>query len=383
MKIAVITFHFPNNVGALLQCMALQIKLNKMGHESSVIDYRPQYLVDMYKPLRNPFLAAYKHVKNYNRGSWLLGIYKFIRHIVSVSLSNLDYKNTRLRTKNTNEFLKKNICLTDRYSNIEELCAKPPSADIYVCGSDQIWNSDITNGNIDRAYYLFFGEKHIKRIAYGVSADIKEWQFSEVLQLLDRFDSISVREYETKEQLKKSGEIDSNVVPDPTLLLTREDYKVYEANIDETGYILFYGLKTKDKKLLLKALNEATNKLGLNVIDISPCEWKINAYKRVPVLGPSDFLGYISKASYIVTNSFHGTMFSLIYHKKFWGVLPSLKGSRISGLLHEIELEDRLISSDRLSKNVEWKQEIDYSIVEIKLEELRKKGDVFLEENLK
>ena len=374
-NIGIITFHFPHNVGAVLQCVALQKKIQYMGATPYVIDYRPKYHTDMYKAIRNPFLGAYAHVKAFNNRGIFHSIYMYARHFISICISNLSAKDTLDRENKFNIFINENLNLTKRYTSNQALRMEPPKCDIYICGSDQIWNSDITNGCIDDAYYLNFGNEFVKRVAYAPSAQIKSEQLEEIIKLLKKFELISVREIDSQKQLMEAINKEISVQVDPTLLLERSEYKEFEKDINLKGYILFYGLKTKKSQGMLRFLKKIREYTNLPVVDISANEWKISAEYRNSTVEPGEFLGYIKNASYVVTNSFHGTVFSLMYHVPMWCFIPSLKGTRISNLLIQLGLENRIIEK---CENVDLEEKVDFTLVDERLSMLRKQAEDFL-----
>ena len=369
MRISIITFHFPHNPGAVLQCMALQNYLKAKGHEVTIIDYRPDQHARMYRPIRNPFTEATDFVKNYGSKNTMRKIYKWVRHFGSVLLSCFSYRVVSEREKFFSSFISKNIKMTRRYDSLEALRADPPAADVYISGSDQVWNSDITNGRLDPAYFLRFGDSKIVRIAYAVSANIKNNEINDYKLFTDKIKYISLREKNTACQLEKLLKRKIAVTVDPTLLLSASDYEGYITRKATYDYILFYGLRTKENNSLIKdTLKKVQKEYNLPIIDISPIDWRISVQETHRVISPNEFLSYIYGASVVITNSFHGSVFSITFKREIWCVLPSLSGTRISDLFESVGLRDRIIKKLEDTETIKLNAQIDYDLVSSKVE---------------
>ena len=383
MKVAIITFHFPHNVGAVLQCFALQKYLEGEGHNVSVIDYRPEYHVRMYRSIRNPFTEATDYVTNYVVAGKVQKTYKWIRHFASVLLSNIKHKVVKEREKAFSIFISDNLNLTRRYNDLNELIADPPSADAYVTGSDQVWNSNITNGRLDPAYFLTYGDSNIIRVAYAVSADIQDKDILDYKTLTKEIDAICLREKSTSSRMEELLGREVKVGVDPTLLLPKSSYEQFVKISNNYDYVLFYGLSTKQNKELVKSvLDKVKREYDLPIIDISPINWNISAEETHRVISPSEFLSYIHNASVVVTNSFHGTVFSLIFNREIWCVLPSLKGMRIIDLMENVGLQKRIIRKSNEICLINPNNRIDYNQVSVSIENTVKSSKEFLDKVL-
>ena len=359
VKVGILTFHFVNNCGAILQCIALQRLLSQLPDvEVEIINYQPDYHTNVYRPIMNPFQQAWAPAKSFQDRNLAYRFYRYIRNVASSLEKSRHFIERYKRREIFRDYYQKNMRLSKIYKTLTELsdCEK---YDLYIVGSDQLWNSHITNYSIDRAYYLEFVNCGIgRKISYAVSANLQENEIPEVSQLLKKFDLISVREERTFRQLiniveEKNIRIDL----DPTMLLAREDYLALEEEIlIPEKYILFYGLATKDRIPLERALGELVSHTHLEVFDISPVSHnlKTNSVKK-KLYSPGQFLTVIKNAEYIVTNSFHGTVFSIIYNKNFFTALPSLHPERLEYLLATLELNDRIIKPGlQYSPMIEW-----------------------------
>lgn len=382
-KIGIITFHFPLNSGAVLQCLALQKKLDDMGCETIVIDYRPKYHTDVYATFRNPIKSAYHMMMVYKDYGTTYMLYRFVRNFISICVSNRYCIRRKKNSIKFEKYISKHMPLTKRYNSLNELQKDYPVFDAYISGSDQVWNSKITNDSPDLVYYMAFGEKKSRRITYAISADIKESELDTITPYVKNIHAISVRESDTKEKLEKLFKKEIYVHLDPTLLLKSKDYmKLEESIFIPEKYVMFYGLKMNDNSLLRKTLLRVVEKYNLPIVDISPIDNKIKNVKyKKNIISPGEFLSYIKNAEIIVTNSFHGVVFSIIYHKYFYVVLPSLRSMRIKELLFTLGLSSRIISVDNDLKSLTYSK-IDYETVDSCIEIKREEATVYLKENL-
>lgn len=358
MKIGILTFHFVHNSGALLQCWALQEALKTMGHEVYVINYMPKYHTKRYSVFPTP-LSSNSPVK----GS--------LHNI----LSNFLHFGERVKRKRKFDSFQGNFNLTEKVVIKEDWDNLHLSDfDAIVCGSDQIWNCLITNNNYDKVYFgllpCYFG----KRVAYAVStgeADLKN-DGGVIAQLAEGMSLISAREQKTAEVLSSILQRDIKVVPDPTFLIQPEKYDSLMIAPSISQYILVYCLE--DSELVHESIEFIRKRTGLQVVNISPVRIHLDNVTYVDVsIGPNEFLGYIANAEYVITNSFHGSVFSILFNKQFFTILHSSRGLRIKNLLEILLLEKRIVMSiEVLCENFE--NLIDYEPINAKIAELRQEG---------
>ena len=361
-KIGIMTFHSAHNYGALLQGYALQEKIKEMGHECKIINYRNKVIERPYKILKLQF----KNVKAF--------IKSLIRSIIFL------IPNTQ-RAHNFNKFIKNKFDLTEPYYTEKSLKLNPPKCDIYIAGSDQIWNTDIANG-LEDAYTLNFGGESIKRISYAASIgnDKIEEKYKEIYKSkLQNLDEISVREEEAKDILQELIDKPIEVTLDPTLLLSKEHWEslLEEKRIGKEKYILAYIVAPNDD--FYKMVEELSNQTGLKIVHF---ERRNKNYKNVLKSfykeGPISFISLIKNAEYIITTSFHATVFSIIFNKKFIVVSNSKTSSRLANLLKKLNLNSRLISTLDDLKKLDYDEQIDYETAEKLLEKERNKSIAFL-----
>ena len=298
MKVAIITFHnTPNNCGAVLQAYALQRTLEKMGHEAKIIDY--------YRELGD--------MKPWWSFSSVRGIYYTMKYML--------WENIRLGK--CRRFRRRHLNLTPAEYGGR---VKYRDAEAYITGSDQVFNPIHNEGNPD--FFLDFVPEGKKRIAYGASfgTDFFDEDYKQMLKnSLPRFDALSVREEKGSETIKSLSCISAQIVADPTLLLDADEYRPLmadaEVNIPASPYIFMYliGNHPDARRLAVAKARE----LGVKRIFLmmnGRAEWhlpQLGIVRRLYVFTPADFLTLISNATYVVTNSFHGTAFSTIFHRQF------------------------------------------------------------------
>lgn len=357
-KIRIITFQNANNYGALLQAYALQLKLSE-NYNVEIIDYRNKIIEKPYK------------IININTENFI----KFLRSIIK---SIIFYIPNAKRYNNMNKFRTKNMRLTKEvYYNEQDFKLHPILADIYITGSDQVWNSDITIGLQD-SYTLNFGNEKINRISYAASLGnikIDKANKNSYTTKISRINHISVREEKAKEILNELIEKRIDVVLDPTMLLTKSDWLNKTQNLKEEKekYILSYFVDP-DKEFV-KIVNEISENTKMKVIHFSLRKRGIKNILRCAYTDdPFEFVNLIKNAEYVVCTSFHATVFSIIFNKKFW-VIPHRKtGSRVTNLLEKLGISDRAVNSLEEFEKLDYDKEIDYNKVNKKLDEERKKS---------
>lgn len=366
MKVGIVTYHTSSNYGAVLQAFALQTKLKMMGHEPFFIDY--QYRWDVSCP-------------------------KGIRAWISRKPSETAEKiNNQLLKKQFVNFLGQYLNIAPyKYHGSHELQSSPPMADAYICGSDQVWNPNFIWEMDDSAVWLDFGEDSIRRIAYAASFGIihlTESVRARWKHFPRRFDAVSVRESDGLDLLGCLGRHDAVWVPDPTLLLAETDYgQLAPISADDKAMSVFcYQLGTDNHDLFLKTKSKVSSVLGL-------CSWESRPQSFVHNLrsgyaSPTEWLSRLRRSKFVVTNSFHGLAFSLIFRRPFIVILransASEMNSRVITLLDLLGLRNRAIANYDDGKILSLlSEEIDWAFVESKLEGFRETGCSFLAEALK
>ena len=326
-KVGLLTFHDEPNYGAFLQTYALSEAIKKLGYEVEVIDLRisPYYKHSLLMKILRPFI----------------------------------WHNIFEKAKRT--FLKRSPKV---YRSSDELRADPPDCDIYVLGSDQVWNKDITR---DLKYSYFFDFVPSKKIiiSYASSFGMKYWNFNDqetikIKKLLERFSNVSVRESTAVHLCKNNCDIDAKEVVDPTLLLTDYSKLVGKTTNKKNEMVCF---KFTQGVSFYNFLNEFKEKTGLEVKILAKTMPLFGTgIKNIPLPSIKTWLKSIAQAEFILTDSYHALLFSIIFEKKFI-VMPANEKNfnRLSELLNYLNLSNRIyLSYDDLLKDDEWKKEIDF-----------------------
>ncbi|MBQ8124862.1 MAG: polysaccharide pyruvyl transferase family protein [Kiritimatiellae bacterium] len=363
MKIGILTFHHSLNCGAALQAWALQAHLRKCGHNASIVNYGKIGWPCKYY-LRCDSLRRFI-------GSFYKGFFTFFRTFAIESYRRHLYRRFMREQMALGDAVKKDEINKSGYTHL-------------IVGSDQVWHSVINEG--DDAYFLADVPDGVKRISYAPSFGVDE--FDQKLEQkmagwLARFDALSVREPQGAEIVKRLCGRYAAVVCDPTLLLKRADYEVIE-RAPRFGlpqkYIAVYTVC--GHPWAESAAIGLGKKMGLPVVHLPGgqlARWYLpGKAKRVTALGPAEWLWFIHHAEYVVTNSFHGTVFSLVYHRPFTvalNVKPS--DARMLSLLEGVGLISRVEHSERVDC-----VDVDWGMVDKRIWEMQKGGADFLADNL-
>lgn len=342
-KVAILTFHRAVNYGAVLQAYALQRTLFLLGYDTEILDYRNKEIErHYYSPIGNG------------------------KKIKSIIKSLLSFRVQNSRNKAFGYFVRTKLVVSpQKYTKKDIVNA---SYDYYITGSDQVWNLKCTD--FDSVYFLDFANAE-KRISYAASLgkykDIIN-EYDNYLKFLRDYKWISVREIAGKAFLEKNIDREINVDLDPTFLLDRKEWDSLSTVFNTNDYILIYSVnlnsdvltvgrkisKAKAKRLIILTLRNVPIKLQNNE------ELRQNA-------SPEDFLGLIKNAACVVTNSFHGTAFSLIFDRDFYLVRNSkedLDNTRLETLLEKFGLLDRMVEANSFAN----KEAIDYIKVNDRLD---------------
>lgn len=361
-KIGIITFHNAHNYGAMLQVFALQ-KVIMEKYDTKIIDYRNEGIEKKYKITRINKKNIFTRIK-------------------SIIATIVFYRKNKKRYQKFDRFLKENLNLTQRYNSEEELKRNPPKLDVYITGSDQVWNYEISAKKID-AYTLNFGKEEIKKISYAAS--IGKNTFDEEYKKyyknnIEKLDAISVREEEAKKYLASMIKKDIQIVLDPTFLIEKDKWEeLFDLENKEKEKYIFAYILTEDPEYY-KTINYLSKKTGLKVIHVSKKNRGIkNILRNAYSDGPIEFLRLIKNAEYIVATSFHATVFSIIFNKKIWVIPPKDTSSRITDLLDKLNISGRAFNKFEEFIYKDYDEEIDYKEVNKKLKEERKKSLNWLE----
>lgn len=368
MKIGILTLPLHINYGGILQAYALQTVLERMGHEVVVLN---ESRFQKLPPCKVPLIYGKRFIKKYilNRKC----------QIFEEQYHNRIYP---IISQYTQQFIDTYI----HYITPKDLSfLNPKDFDAIVVGSDQIWRSKYYP-KIENAYLAFAKNWDIKRLAYAASFGTDKWEYSPIQtnkckQLAQKFDAISIRELSGVSLCRQYFEIEVQHVLDPTMLLDKEDYiKLFEKakTPKSSGNMLVYVLDETQEKTAL--INNIAQKKGLTPFRVNSQIENPNTPLEKRIQPPVEqWLRGFYDAEFIVTDSFHACVFSILFGKPFIVYGNESRGmSRFESLLHLFTLEDRLTTN---SNNIPL-SDINWSNIEKQLAYLRIKSQNFLQEHL-
>lgn len=369
-KIGLITFHSSYNCGSMLQTYAMQKKIKDYGLDIEVIDFSNDGQKNVYSVFTKE-ISMKNMVKNF--------------------IMLFHWKKVQRNFDSYEDFKNKYFMLSpESYTNINELTDK--RYDMVVTGSDQVWNITIEDG--DDAYFLPWVKK-AKKVAYAPSFGAKNIiEFSDnpekYKKYLLEFNAISIRENNGKKWLRELCNIDVQVLLDPTLLLEKEDYDVIcDYSIDIPKQYIYYYSPGYNKNIN-DLVNKISKKYNLPVIAYNAKNFYVKGlnystnFRLLKLENPSIYLSLIKHATLVITTSFHGTIFSSIYNKKFWTIKNGgMFGSddRVLTLVHNLDLEDRLIPIE-FDDNFDYLKTKNYDVYYNKLQNLKKISIDYIEKNI-
>ena len=363
MKIDIITLSCAMNYGAVLQTYGLYAFMEDNGFTTEVIDYIPRHYNFDAPDYTDKYL---EHTRLWKKNFVLRYIWKKI--VFSKILQD---------RKVFSKFLLNNLTLTKTYYPDDELETNPPIADIYVTGSDQLWNSDyFWEVTIEKPYYLDFLPDDTYRIAYASSFGKEKLSSTEaplVKECLSKYSYISVREKSGLQILKSIG-LNGIEMADPVILCNLEKYVnlADSAGITERDYILLFmiGFNRKLYRMADKLARENKKKL----ITLIPSNIYRNIYVKGKIILPSveEWCGYMKNASYIITNSFHGSVFAILFNRNFSSCMAAGYNGRIYNLLDKTGLLERTVGEEEYNKiKQQYDNEIDYFKINKKVNDWR------------
>lgn len=375
MRVAILTLPLHINYGGIMQCYALQRVLTRMGHDVKVLS-KPMYGRLYFFALFRSYISYlyYKYIRKENISS------------KSVLYDLYQYRNV---SKNLNFFVKNNII---KY-NKRKWETIGSNFDAIIVGSDQVWRAAY-HSNIEEYYLSFIGELDIKRISYAASFgldNLKEYSMHKLklcTRLLKKFDYVSVREDSGVLLCKEYFGVKAELVIDPTLLLDDKDYETIFNNSNlkiDKNILLAYFLDITDEKIKIAERLAQYKGLKLFIINSKAFDDKSEIKERI-MIGVDEWLFNFKNSSYIITDSFHGCVFSIIFKKQFIALGNDNRGlTRFLSLLNRFSLNDRLINLDIRFESIlnVIDKNIDYNAVYDKLSKEREKSYNFLYNSLK
>lgn len=367
-SVGIINFHRANNYGAVLQAYAIMRAVSNLGYRAEIIDFIPEALILNYQA-KTEFRKLVKQ----------LGILRATRSFIKrLPGKRVRAIRERLFTEMREEFL---ILSREKYSAPEDLRKNPPKYDAYITGSDQVWNPSMKKARGD-SYFLDFVDDGFLKVSYAASIaePVPSDLVNEYARLIKRFDFISVREKSAKEFLRPLVEKDIEVTLDPTLLLSEKEWaELMKNNPVNSKYILVYDLARS--KMLTQGANEISLKTRYPIVSFSSSRNYRNGLYSFASSSPGEFLSLIRDAEVVLSSSFHGVAFSVVFGKPFLAFASNKRSSRIVDFLELLEVEDRIVD-DNTSIEIIANSPIDYVKTRKLLESEREKSIQFLKNAL-
>ena len=331
-KARIITFHCVPNYGAVLQAYALSTVLKKYFDDVKIIDYRPLILLDEYAVI-NTFSAK------------------------SILYSLFSARQFKKKLNKFQSFRDKYLDLTNQLDAVSD--SNCDGEDVFL-GSDQIWNANITGG-LDEVYFGILKNVHFDRcISYAASvgkSTLTELEQNMMKKYLENIDCISVRENEAKELLADYTSKTIEVVLDPTLLLTKNEWEKLVVHTKKIKYVLFYSLNGYDEAEILA--KKTARYFNLPLIEISGGRKSLikKNHEVIYTAGPIELISLIHDADFVVTDSFHGTVFSILFERSFVTFPHKTRGGRIKNILDKTNLNRRLttcFNKTIVNEKIDW-----------------------------
>lgn len=346
MKIELFTYFSADNYGATLQTYSTIKILEKLGHCVELANYK---------------IPEPKH-------SILKKILLYPKHL----------RFNRFRNK---YFLN----ISENFCSYKDLYERPPLADCYLTGSDQTWNPEISK-NMAPGFFLNFGDDNILRGSYSASIGMDQWEDTiwinknDVKKALSRFDFLSIREKSGVEILKNDFQKDAVLVIDPVLLF--QSYPELTGECVEEPIIVTY--KLSNSKAFYDKVRNIAARNGLKCRSIGSLR-RISGYLCAYPESIELWIKRLGTARYVFTDSFHGTVISIIYHRQFvYSVGNAKRNTRIVSLLSLLGLEDRITNDHSTEEEIQciMNRPIDWEMVDKKLDSFRESSINFLERSL-
>lgn len=355
MKIGILTFYSAHNYGAVLQAYATQEFLKKMGHTAIIVNDNPSFL------------------NCYHRAIWRQCVDK--RHpIKTIKQFMNEFKIYKLRSKRWEGFDK---FIKNKLSLSSEL-GVPSDLDAYIVGSDQVWNCKITKGFYPYYYCDFpFKKGHRRYIAYAASMEnikLSEPQKITLSKLLKNFDFVGVREKEMINLLNPLVDKPICQTVDPTLLVEKNIWESLAAECKkmDAKYLLLYDVWNNQWVKSIAEQIALTN--GWRLITLVSWLDKDDSKNNYQAANPIEFVSLIKNAQFVMTDSFHGTAFSLIFEKNFLFLKMNDGQNRAVSLLEELGLEQNILTKNDSVSLIP----VDYTEVNVKLQKMQEKSRSFL-----
>ena len=334
-KVGIITFHGAKNYGAVLQAYALQKSVEELGNECDIVDYECESIKRGYKP--------FQFRKN--------------DPVKSVLKSILMFRKRSLRIKRFSSFYNKLLKLSKKTYTSSTITESKDSYDIFITGSDQVWGPGPKGVDPDSAYFLSFADdkqKYSYAASFGVES-LTDEKVPVIGKLLEGFQSFSVRENSAVDIVAKTSQKQAQVNIDPTFLRPASEWKKIAVTKLNTPYIVVFNVKpVKSLISFAEKLSEEKNIPVYYITDNPQKKRKNFTYVVAPTV--EEFLGYFLNATYVVTNSFHGTAFSVIFHKNMFVEFDTAKNrnNRAENLLGKLKIDREIKNANATETEIDW-----------------------------
>lgn len=356
-KVGIITCSKETNYGACLQSYATQIIISKLGYDVEILNYS-------FEEDKSYLFWKNKYLSTQIASILFYSLRKSIYYAFKSFHEGMPYSK-------------------EVYKNIADFRNATTKYDILLVGSDQVWNPNL---GIDNDITLLkFYENGPKKISYASSfglSSLPENQKARYAAALKEFDFISTREKQGQQIIYELIHKEVPIVLDPTMLLSAQDWENYQSEyrLPKEKYILIYD--TQHSADMFEMSLRIAKEQRLKIYVLSRIKPRYSGMEVLYNISPADFLTLISHAEYVLTDSFHGTIYSINYHKEFYAFCPkssSHLSSRITNILDVLNLRDRLIDENSTGTPLP----INYEIVDLELKACRKKSLSYLESALK
>ena len=369
MKIGTITFHSSYNHGSCLQAYALQSFV-----ENQIVEGCRYEIINLRTPIQK---AMYESVF----------VKKGIKNIAKRIVFCRYRKRFNSRAERYEAFISNRLHCTKEYKSLEELKGASLDYDCYISGSDQLWN--LAAKDFDWSNYLEFTDSK-RKISYAASFGPLAQKWSEtdkerIREDLKQYSAISVREEGSAKNVELLLGKRPVINVDPTLLLDSDEWgKIVDKKpVVEGSYIFLYDVKCK--KDAYEIAKRASKKLDLPVVIVtSNAKFHVlyNGFIKKYEAGPEEFLNLVKNAKLVISSSFHGTVFSIIFRKPFFSVNGS-RDFRISNLLKRLGLMDRCVAMNNIDDKIAQAFDINYANTQSELDKEVARAKAYLEKNLK
>lgn len=383
MKIGVITIEQVGNYGAELQCYATQKVLQNIGCDAEIIDYcyykdyryKDSKMSEPFVPMT--FMERIFYVLKYRI------VNRFVDKVLLLFNSNIARRNSRFAA-----FHADNTKMSRKYMSMPELYEASMDYDIFVTGSDQVWNPG-AQSSIE-PYFLTFAPDSARKISFAASFGVSEIEPNlreRYKEYLSRYDFISVREQNACDMVKQLVGKDAECVLDPTLLLTKDEWMKVARQYDNVPerYVLVYTLF--ESPAIFSLAKKVAKENGISVLRITKRAYfvsHIEGISNISDAGPAEFVSIIAGADYVVTDSFHGTAFSINFGIPFLAIVSSKNNnnSRMESLLKVVGLSGRMVYEEKEVSSLIYNDNIDFKEIESHIKKARVTSMNFLNKAL-